>query len=146
MAVLIVLFGSWLLLRGIGALGIAVLASWHASARCALAVMFVFTSIAHFNRMKHDMAQMVPPVFRRRLAIVYVTGVLEFAGAIVLLLPSVTRLAAICLVLLLIALFPANVYAAGRGITLRGRPATPLWLRAPMQAFFVGLLIWSAWF
>jgi uncharacterized membrane protein len=146
MAVLIVLFGSWLLLRGIGALGIAALASWHAAARCALAVMFVFTGIAHFNRMKHDMAQMVPAVFPRRLTIVYVTGVLEFAGAIGLLLPSFSRLAAICLVLLLIALFPANVYAARQGITLRGRPATPLWLRAPMQAFFVGLLIWSAWF
>jgi uncharacterized membrane protein len=145
MAVLVVLFGSWLLLRGIGAVGVAALASWHDSARCALAVMFVFTAIAHFNRIKHDLARMVPPVFPRPLMLVYLTGALEFAGAAGLLLPRFASLAAICLVILLLAIFPANVRAARQGITLRGRPATPLWLRAPMQLLFIGLLCWSAW-
>ncbi len=43
MMVLVVLFGSWLILRGIGAVGVAALASWQDSVRYALAVMFVFT-------------------------------------------------------------------------------------------------------
>ena len=146
MAVLIILFGAWLLLRGAGALGVHTLASWHASARCALAVMFVFTGIAHFNRMKHDLARMVPPAFPRPLVLVYITGVLEFAGAIGLLLPQLTRIAAICLAVMLIALFPANMHAALKGIMLRGRPATPLSLRAPMQVLFIGLLLWLTWF
>jgi hypothetical protein len=35
------------------------------------------------------------------------------------------------------------VKAARDRLTLRGKPATGLWLRAPMQVFFIGLLWWS---
>jgi hypothetical protein len=41
MAVLIVLFGSWLIFWGIGAMGVIAFASWHESARYALALMFL---------------------------------------------------------------------------------------------------------
>jgi hypothetical protein len=37
----------------------------------ALAVMFVFTASAHFNKMKHDLARMIPAYFPRPLLIVY---------------------------------------------------------------------------
>jgi uncharacterized membrane protein len=144
MAVLIILFASWLVFRGIGALGIAAFATWQHSACYALAVMFVFTGIAHFNQMKHDLVRMVPAVFPRPLLLVYVTGVLEFMGAAGLLAPRFRSLAGTCLILLLIALFPANVNAALKGTTLRGKAATPLWLRAPMQVLFVGLLWWAS--
>jgi hypothetical protein len=60
MIVLVVLFGSWLILRGIGALGVTALATSHDSVRYALAVMFVFTGVAHFNNMRRDLAQMIP--------------------------------------------------------------------------------------
>jgi uncharacterized membrane protein len=143
MAVLIVLFAAWLVFRGIGVLDVAVLASWQHSACYALAVMFVFTGIAHFNQMKHDLAKMVPAFFPHPLPLVYFTGVLEFLGAIGLLLPRFRFLAGVCLIALLIALFPANVNAALKGVTLRGKPPTPLWLRAPVQALFIGLLWWS---
>lgn len=145
MAVLVVLLASWLIFRSIGALGVVPFATWHDAARYALAVMFVFTGTAHFNRIKHDLVRMVPPVFSRPLAMVYATGVLEFAGAAGLLLPAVMHVAGICLAVLLIALFPANVYAAQKKMTLRGRPATPLGLRLCMQALFIGLLLWSTW-
>jgi hypothetical protein len=58
--VLIVLLVSWSILRGIGAAGVHDLASWRDSARYALVVMFVFTASAHFNKMKHDLARMIP--------------------------------------------------------------------------------------
>lgn len=143
MALLVVLFTSWFIFRGIGALGVGALATWHDSARYALAVMFVFTSIAHFNKMKHDLARMVPHVFPRPMLIIYLTGMLEFLGAVGLLLPRFLSLAGICLIALLIAMFPANVKAALEHTTLRGKPATGLWLRAPMQLLFIGLLWWS---
>lgn len=143
MAVLIVLLVSWLIFRGIGALGVAALAAWQHSARYALAVMFVFTAIAHFNRMKHDLVQMIPSFFPWRQWLVYITGVLELLGAAGLLLPTFRSLAGICLIALLIGMFVANVNAALKGITLRGRPATPLWLRTPMQVLFIALLWWS---
>ena len=143
MVVLVVLLTSWLLFRGIGALGVGELATWQHSACYALALMFTFTGIAHFNRLKHDLVRMVPAVFPRPMLLVYFTGVLEFMGAVGLLLPRFRSLAGICLVALLMVMFPANVKAALKGTTLAGKPATPLWLRAPMQVLFIGLLWWS---
>ena len=67
MAVLIVLFASWLIFRGLGVLGISTLATWRDSVRHALAVMFVFTATAHFNKMKHDLAKMMPSSCLRKL-------------------------------------------------------------------------------
>src|SRR6266576_2891421 len=144
MAVLIILFTSWLVFRGIGVLGVAAFATWQHSACYALAVMFVFTGIAHFNKMKNDLVRMVPAAFPRPLHLVYVTGVLEFAGAAGLILPRLRSLAGVCLIVLLILLFPANVNAAIKRTTLAGKPATPLWLRAPMQVLFIGLLWWAS--
>lgn len=141
--VLIVLFTSWMAFRSIGALGVGALATWQHSACYALVVMFVFTGIAHFNKMKHDLARMVPAMFPRPLLLVYFTGLLEFMGAVGLLLPRFRSGAGIYLIVLLIAIFPANVSAAMKGTTLAGKPATALWLRAPMQALFIGMLLWS---
>ena len=143
MAVLIVLFASWLIFRGIGAVGVGALATWRHSAVYALAVMFVFTGIAHFNKMKHDLARMIPSALPKPLLLIYITGVLEFLGAVGLLLPQFRRLAGICLAVMLVGLFVANVNAALKGVTLRGKPATSLWLRTPMQIFFIALLLWS---
>jgi uncharacterized membrane protein len=144
MAVLVVLFGSWLILRAIGALGVAALATWHDSVRYALAIMFVFTGIAHFTKMRHDMARMIPSFFPQPMLIIYITGVCEFLGAAGLLIPRVRPLAGICLILLLIGMFTANVNAALKGVMLRGKPATSLWLRTPMQVLFIGLIWWAS--
>jgi uncharacterized membrane protein len=144
MAVLIVLLASWLGLRAVGALGVSALAAWSSSACYALAVMFVFTGSAHFARTKHDLARMVPRVFPRPLFVIYATGVLEFLGAAGLLIPRFRPGAALGLIALLVAMFPANVKAAQDQLPLRGRAATPLWLRVPMQVLFIALLWWSA--
>jgi uncharacterized membrane protein len=143
MVVLILLLVSWVILRGVGAAGVPALASWQDSARYALVVMFVFTASAHFNKMKNDLARMIPPYFPHPLLIVYITGVLELLGAAGLALPAFRRVAGVCLIALLIGMFIANVYAARQGVTLRGKPATPLWLRVPMQILFIALLWWS---
>jgi uncharacterized membrane protein len=143
MLVLIVLLAVWLVFRAVGAAGVHVLASWQHSALYALAVMFVFTATAHFNKMKHDLAQMIPSYFPHPLLVVYITGVLELLGAAGLVLLRFRRLAGICLIALLVGMFIANVNAAQRGVILRGKPPTPLWLRAPMQILFIALLWWS---
>jgi len=143
MLVLIVLLMSWALFRSIGAAGVQALSSWQDSARYALAVMFIFTATAHFSKMKHALARMIPAYFPQPLLLVYVTGVLELIGAMGLLLPQFRRLAGLCLIALLVGMFVANINAAQKGVTLRGKPPTALWLRAPMQVFFIALLWWS---
>jgi uncharacterized membrane protein len=144
MAVLIVLFGSWLILRGVGALGVTALATWHSSVRFALAIMFAFTGIAHFNRLRHDLVKMIPGFFPQPMLIIYLTGIFEYLGAAGLLIPRFRALAGICLILLLAGMFTANVNAALKKMTLGGKPVTELWLRAPMQILFIGLIWWAS--
>ena len=143
MAVLIVLFVSWLAFRGLGVLGIALFVNWHDSARFALAVMFAFTGLAHFTKMKYEMARMVPSVFPHPLAMVYFTGICEWLGATGLLIVKTRETAAVALIVMLVAMFPANIRAAREGLTLGGKAATRLWLRASMQILLIGMLWWS---
>lgn len=144
MEVLVVLLVSFVLLPGVGSLGVKRLASWRNAGLGALAIMFLFTSTAHFSSMKHDLAAMMPEPLPDGLWIIYLSGFFEIAGAIGLLVPRTRRLAGICLVLLMVAVFPANVNAALNGIPLGGEAPTPLWLRAPMQLLFIGMLWWTS--
>lgn len=142
MAVLLVLVVSLIAFRGVGAMGVGAFASWQESARYAVALMFLFASTAHFTKMKYDLARMVPRKLPRPLALVYFTGVSEIVGGAGILLPAFRRSAGACLILLLLAIFPANWKAAREGIPLGGKSPTPLWLRAPMQVLFLVLTWW----
>ena len=144
MAPAILLVAATLFLKGLGAVGVTAFGAWLDSARVALALMFLFTASAHFTRMKEDLIRMVPPSFPNPRALVLATGLLEIAGAIGLLLPPTRRLAAWGLALMLVVLFPANVSAARRGLTLRGKPVTPLAIRLPIQLLFLGFCLWVA--
>jgi uncharacterized membrane protein len=144
MEVLVVLSVSFLALRGVGYLGVGRLSSWREAGLGALAVMFLFTSTAHFTGMKHDLAAMMPGPLPDGLWIIYLTGAFEIAGAVGLLVPRTRRLTGIGLILLLIAMFPANVNAALNDIPFGGGPPTPLWLRTPMQILFIGMVGWTA--
>lgn len=130
-----------LIFRGLGVLGVGLFANWPVAAQWALALMFLFTAASHFTRMRADLVRMVPGIFPRPELIVLATGVLEILGALGLLLPLTARLAALCLILLLLAMFPANVRAARERLPLRGRAATPLGLRTALQIVFIALLV-----
>ena len=144
MASVFVLVVSFLVLRAVGWLGVKQLSSWRDAGRGALVIMFLFTGASHFTSMKYDFAAMIPAPLPNDLWVIYLSGVLEIAGAIGLLIPRTRKLAGICLVLLLVALFPANVYAALNDIPLRGEAPTPLWLRGPMQLLFIGMVWWTS--
>jgi uncharacterized membrane protein len=106
----------------------------------ALAAMFLLTASAHFGSRRDDLVAMVPPVFPAPGLIVTVTGVLEILGAIGLVIPRFTRPAALCLGLLLLAMFPANVHAAREGLTIGGDAVTPLVPHTLMQLGFLAAL------
>ena len=77
---------------------------------------------------------------------VYVSGVFEVLGGLGLLLERTRRAAAWGLILLYLAVFPANIYMAMEGIQID--PANPLpswaaWARLPFQAVFIA---WAYWF
>ena len=136
MAPLVVLVIVTVLLRVLGALGVRAL-GWHAALRGGLAAMFVLTGISHFVGMRPDLIAMVPPALPHPALLVTVTGVLELAGAAGLLHRRLAPWAAGALGLLLVAMFPANVYAAMEGLTLGGSPAMALAPRTLLQLLFL---------
>jgi uncharacterized membrane protein len=136
MAPLVVLLFVTLLLRGWG-LRVAALGGWHPALRGGLAAMFILTGVSHFAGMRDDLVAMVPPALPNPGLLVTLTGLLELAGAAGLLHRRTAPWAAGGLALLLVAMFPANVYAAVEGLTLNGSPAMDLLPRSALQLVFL---------
>jgi uncharacterized membrane protein len=113
MAPLITLLLGSIVARIVGWLGVDYVDSWAPAIAIGLAAMFVLTGIAHFAPpLRGDLIAIVPPRLPAPGPLVTVTGALELLGAVGLLLP-VTRVAAAgCLLVLMLAMFPANVYAS----------------------------------
>ena len=88
-----------------------------------------------------------PPVLLYPRALVAISGLAEIAGGLGVLFPLTRRLAAIGLILLLLAVFPANVFAALHGMIVFGRPAPGwiLWVRLPLQLILVAWVYFAAW-
>ena len=143
MAPVIVLVAVTLLARALGQLGARPLRDWASATRVGLAAMFCFTAAAHFNTMRAELIRMVPPLIPNPEFMVTFTGVCEILGGIGLLVPRTRRVAAVALIVLLLAVLPANIHAALSGVTLRGAPVTPLIPRVALQLLFIGVVWWS---
>jgi uncharacterized membrane protein len=137
----LVLLTTTLALRTLGAAGVAAMDNWTICLRGGLAAMFFLTASAHWGKRRPDLIRMVPTAFPRSDLIVTVTGCLEVLGAVGLLIPATAPAAAICLAALLMAMFPANVRAARRNLTIGGKTATGLLLRTLLQVVFIGALL-----
>lgn len=137
MAPLLTLVIVTLLARGVGALEVDYVATWPDAIAVGLAAMFLLTASAHWTQPRRDgLIAIVPPPLPRPDLLVTATGVLEIAGAVGLLLPATRVAAAVCLGLLLLVMFPANV--RGSRIDHPAAPRTPLLPRTAMQVLFVG--------
>ncbi|MGN7941150.1 DoxX family protein [Metabacillus sp. 22489] len=137
MAPFILLIVSFLIFRLSGFLGLSYFADWETSLRFAVALMFIFTATAHWGKRRPDLIKMVPPSLSNPDFIVTITGIFEIVGAIGLLIPITSAIASFGLALLLIVMFPANIRAARKGITIGGRPSTSLLPRTILQILFL---------
>lgn len=113
MAVFGSLIAASLIARFVGWLGADYVDTWPAAIAVGLAAMFAMTGVAHFVRpLRDDMIAIVPPRVPAPALLVTITGALELLGAAGLLFPPTRAAAAVCLLLLMLAMFPANIYAA----------------------------------
>ncbi|HEY4205722.1 MAG TPA: hypothetical protein VGM31_02875 [Puia sp.] len=111
------------------------------SARIAMAIMLLFTAAAHFVFTK-GMVMMLPAFVPLKNVLVYLTGVAEAAAAVGLLRDAWFANTGVLLILLFMAMLPANVYAAIHHIDYKkgdagGKGPSYLWFRVPLQFFFV---------
>ena len=113
MAPLITLLTGSIAARIVGWLGVDYMDTWVKAIAVGLAAMFVLTGVAHFvPPLRDNLIAIVPPRLPAPGLLVSITGVLEILGAVGLLVPVTRVAAAVCLLLLMLAMFPANIYAA----------------------------------
>ncbi|ETT73032.1 hypothetical protein C173_13332 [Paenibacillus sp. FSL R7-277] len=140
----IALIVTFLLFRMVGLLGLTYWDDWQTSLQWAVSIMLLFGASAHWGRRRSDLVRMVPPVFPQKEWIVTVTGMLEMAGAIGILLPAFSAAASVCLILLLIAMLPANIYAARMNMTIGGKPVPKLAVRVGIQLIFITAVLFAS--
>lgn len=132
-----VLIASFVIFRTLGFFGIPIWDEWQESLQFAVGVMFLLTASAHWGKRRTDLIRMIPLTIPNPRLWVTLTGVLEIIGAIGMNIPQLSLISAIGLTCLLLAMFPANIYAARHGLSIGGRPVPPLLHRTLLQIVFI---------
>ena len=135
---LLLLVGPYLLLTLAGRLTAGFKTEPATRGRVGLSLFFAFTALGHFVR-PEEMAAMLPPSVPYRVGLIYLTGVFELMGAAGVWVPRLRRLTGLCLMVLLLAILPANVYAAINRVEFGGHAGGPAYLlvRVPFQFFVI---------
>lgn len=112
--------------------------------RGLLALLLITAGTLHWLTPR-PFVQMMPAFLPYPLELVYISGVFEILGGIGLLVPPVSQVAAWGVILLFIAVFPANINMAVNDLIIDGLPHNQLayWLRLPFQGV---LIAWAWWF
>ena len=106
-------------------------------------IFYVIVGIKHFIDPEYFLS-IVPPYLPYHLELVYISGLFEILFGLLILFPKYRYYGAIGLILLLVAVFPANIYLAQKKEAQEALGATQeiaTW-RLPIQ----GVLIWIAYF
>tara|TARA_B100000941_G_scaffold249467_1_gene195368 strand:- start:105 stop:479 length:375 start_codon:yes stop_codon:yes gene_type:complete len=106
-----------------------------------MGLFYISVGVNHFTD-PYWFLQIVPPYLPYKIELVYISGLLEVILGLMLLIPKTRFYAGWGLIVLLIAVYPANIYLAqtnGEAIN-----TTPLvaWGRLPFQFIFIGLAYW----
>lgn len=113
------------------------------AARYLMAISMMAVGVLHFLQ-PQGFVLIVPKALPFPLALVYVSGFFEVVGGAGLLVPAYRKAAAWGLIVLFLAVFPANINMAVNKIALDTTtlPDWALWGRLPLQ--FV-LIAWAWW-
>ena len=108
--------------------------------RLLMGAMYVTAGLAHFA-LTPLFASIVPDYLPAHRELVLASGVAEIAGGLGVIYPPTRRAAAWGLVVMLVAVFPANVWMARHPERWPSIPQGMLYARLPLQV----PLIWWAW-
>lgn len=112
-----------------------------AVARITFGVLFVAIGVLHFVRPAPFVA-IVPPYLPWPMALVLVSGAAEIVFGALLLLRSTMVFAAWGLILLLVAVYPANIHMAINADLYPSMSPAALWVRLPIQFLLIGIAFW----
>jgi uncharacterized membrane protein len=106
---------------------------------CAMGLFYIGGGIVHLANPGFYLP-MMPPYLPYHLELVYLSGVAEIVLGAAVLIPQTRPLAAWGIILLLIAVFPANVHIAMNNVPLAGAEhgaGVWNWMRLPLQAVLI---------
>ena len=108
-----------------------------------MGIFYISIGISHFTS-PIWYVQIVPPYLPYELELVYISGLFEILFGGMLLFKKTRFLAGWGLILLLIAVYPANIYLAQTNGAAMGTTPLIAWGRLPVQFIFVGLAYWHS--
>jgi len=110
-----------------------------------MAAFYILGGVLHLRRPEFYMP-MMPPYLPWHAALVFLSGVAELGLGMAVLVPFLRPIAAWGIILLLIAIFPANVHIALYNVPVFGNAEGAgiwNWVRLPFQAVFI---LWAWWY
>ena len=108
-----------------------------------MGIFYISIGISHFTS-PIWYVQIVPPYLPYELELVYISGLFEILFGGMLLFKKTRFLAGWGLILLLIAVYPANIYLAQTNGAAMNTTPLIAWGRLPVQFIFVGLAYWHS--
>ena len=108
-----------------------------------MGIFYISIGISHFTS-PNWYVQIVPPSLPYKLEAVYVSGIFEILFGGMLFFKKTRFLAGWGLILLLIAVYPANIYLAQTNGAAMNTTPLIAWGRLPVQFIFVGLAYWHS--
>jgi uncharacterized membrane protein len=109
--------------------------------RALLSAFFISAGVNHFVNPRPYEAIVPPSLADSRGPVVQISGVAEILGGVGVLLPFTRRASGAALILLLAAVFPANLHMAREPERFQRIPRWALLARLPLQP----LMMWWAW-
>ena len=106
-----------------------------------MSFFYVYVGIKHFTDPAWFM-RIMPPYLPFHKEFVYISGAFEIILGLMLLVDKTRFIAGWGLILLLIAVFPANIYLAQTNGTAMNTTPLIAWGRLPFQAVFILIAYW----
>ena len=110
---------------------------------CLMGFGYIWVGVSHFYNTEFFL-KIMPPSFPFHLEAVYVSGFFEILFGTMLLYKKTRFLAGWGLIMLLVAVYPANIYLAQTNGAAMDISATIAWARLPIQFIFIGIAYWHS--
>lgn len=107
-----------------------------------MALFYIVNGLNHFAN-QETYLKIMPPYVPWHKALVMLSGAAEIILGLMLFIPSLTRFASWGIILLLIAIFPANLHMALNSHLYSSLRPITLYLRLPLQLVFIA---WAFWY
>ena len=111
-----------------------------------MSFFYIYVGIRHFIEPEW-FVQIMPPFLPYHFELVYLSGFFEILFGAMLLFKRTRTLACFLIILLLVAVYPANIYLAFNEVPQQALGISSFmasWVRLPMQFILIGLAYWHS--